>query len=118
MIKTVIASFDSIAEADGAVRALRAAGFLADDINVVANDTQRNFASDAPTRPPQPIIAEDAATGAATGVVAGGALGGAAGLTLSLMGIAIPGIGAILAAGPIAPALVGAGAGAGAGGLI
>ena len=34
------------------------------------------------------------------------------------MGLAIPGIGAILAAGPIAAALVGAGAGAVAGGLI
>lgn len=118
MIKTVIASFDTLAEADGATRALRAAGFLEDDINIVANDTQRNFASDAPLRPPQPIPAEDAATGAATGVVAGGALGGAAGLTISLMGLAIPGIGAILAAGPIAAALVGAGAGAVAGGLI
>jgi heat induced stress protein YflT len=118
MIKTVIASFDSIAEADTAVRALRAAGFLEDDINIVGNDTPRNFASDAPERPPQLVTVEEAATGAATGVVAGGALGGAAGLAVSLMGLAIPGVGAILAAGPIAAALVGAGAGAVAGGLI
>jgi hypothetical protein len=118
MIKTVIASFDTLAEADSAARALRAAGFLDNDINIVANDKQRNFASDAPQRPPQAIAADDAAKGAATGVVAGGALGGAAGLAASLMGLAIPGIGAILAAGPIAAALMGAGAGAVAGGLI
>jgi hypothetical protein len=114
MIKTVIASFDTIEDADSAARALRTAGFLENDINIVANDSRRNVASDAP----QPVPAENEATGAATGVVAGGALGGAAGLTASLMGLAIPGIGAILAAGPIAAALVGAGAGAVAGGLI
>lgn len=118
MIKTVIASFDSIPEATNAARDLRAAGFLENDINVVANNAERGFASDAPERPPSAIPAEDATTSAAAGIVAGGALGGVAGLTVSLMGLAIPGVGAILAAGPIAAALVGAGAGAVAGGLI
>ena len=45
-------------------------------------------------------------------------LGGAAGLVVGLMGLAIPGIGPIVAAGPIAAALAGAGVGAVAGGLI
>ena len=48
----------------------------------------------------------------------GGAIGGAAGLAVSLMGLAIPGVGAVLAAGPIVAALTGAGAGAVAGSLI
>lgn len=117
MIKTVIGSFDSIAEAASVARDLRAAGFLESDVNIVANNTQRGYVSDADLRP-RATVAEDAATAAATGVVAGGALGGAAGLAASLMGLAIPGIGPILAAGPIAAALVGAGAGAVAGGLI
>ena len=45
MIKTVIVSFDTIAEADRAARSLRAAGFLENDINIVGNDRPRNFAS-------------------------------------------------------------------------
>lgn len=118
MIKTVIGSFDSIAEAASVARDLRAAGFLESDVNVVANNAQPGSVSDANPSPPRATVAEDAATGAATGVVAGGALGGAAGLAASLLGLAIPGIGPIMAAGPIAAALVGAGAGAVAGGLI
>src|SRR5206468_9674400 len=57
-------------------------------------------------------------SGAATGAVTGGVVGGAAGLAASLMGLAIPGIGPIIAAGPIVAALTGAGVGAVAGGLI
>lgn len=60
----------------------------------------------------------DDASGAATGAVTGGVVGGAAGLAASLMGLAIPGIGPIIAAGPIVAALSGAGVGAVAGGLI
>ena len=62
-------------------------------------------------------VADDA-SGAATGAVTGGVVGGAAGLAASLMGLAIPGIGPIIAAGPIVAALSGAGVGAVAGGLI
>jgi hypothetical protein len=50
--------------------------------------------------------------------VTGGVVGGAAGLAASLMGLAIPGIGPIIAAGPIVATLSGAGVGAVAGGLI
>jgi hypothetical protein len=60
----------------------------------------------------------DDASGAATGAVTGGVVGGAAGLAASLMGLAIPGIGPIIAAGPIVATLSGAGVGAVAGGLI
>jgi hypothetical protein len=113
MVKTVVGSFDSIAEAAAAARDLRAAGFMESDVNVIANNQQRPVTGDstATTTP-------DKASGTATGIVAGGALGGAAGLAASLMGLAIPGIGPILAAGPIAAALAGAGVGAVAGGLI
>jgi len=54
----------------------------------------------------------------ATGAATGGLLGGAAGLLASLGLLAIPGIGPILAAGPIAATLTGAAVGAGAGGLL
>jgi hypothetical protein len=106
MVKTVIGSFDSVDDANRAVRELRAAGFVERDINLIANNVQRGVAT------------EGQDNAAATGAVAGGALGGAAGLAASLMGLAIPGIGPILAAGPIVAALAGAGAGAVAGGLL
>jgi hypothetical protein len=112
MVKTVIGSFDSVDEANRAVRDLRDAGFLESDINLIANNVQRTVTA-------EPRAAAAAAeSSAATGAVAGGALGGAAGLAASLMGLAIPGIGPILAAGPIVAALAGAGAGAVTGGLI
>jgi hypothetical protein len=114
MVKTVVGTFDSISEASAAARDVRNAGFLPDDVNVVANNTQRLGGDTVRTTD----AAETKTSGAATGVLTGGALGGVAGLAASLMGLAIPGIGPILAAGPIAALLAGAGAGAVAGGLI
>ena len=107
--KTVVASFNRLADATAAMRGLREAGFAETDINLVASRA---------TRDTEPGLVEDTTSGAATGAIAGGALGGAAGLAASLMGLAIPGIGPILAAGPIAAALAGAGAGAVAGGVV
>ncbi|HLX26995.1 MAG TPA: hypothetical protein VKV24_00710 [Casimicrobiaceae bacterium] len=60
----------------------------------------------------------DDASGAAAGAITGGVVGGAAGLAASLAGLAVPGIGPIIAAGPIVSLLTGAGVGAVAGGLI
>lgn len=111
MIKTVVGSFDTMSEAASAARDLRAAGFVDSDVSVIGNNQQRPVEGVRTVEP-------EKASGTATGIVAGGALGGAAGLAASLMGLAIPGIGPILAAGPIAAALAGAGAGAVAGGLI
>lgn len=119
MIKTVVGSFDDMTDAANAARGLRAAGFLEDDINVVANNAQASVAATADAATSTTVrVDEDAASGAATGAITGGAIGGVAGLAFSLMGLAIPGIGPILAAGPIVAALTGAGAGAVAGGLI
>ena len=41
MIKTVVGSFDSISEAASAARDLRAAGFIDNDVSVIANNQQR-----------------------------------------------------------------------------
>src|SRR5690606_13293659 len=56
---------------------------------------------------------EGAATGAATGRI----LGGLGGVLTGLGALAIPGIGPIVAAGPIVAGITGAAAGAGVGGL-
>jgi hypothetical protein len=56
--------------------------------------------------------------GALTGAAAGGLAGGALGLLAGIGALAIPGLGAFIAAGPIMAALSGAAAGAATGGLV
>jgi hypothetical protein len=58
------------------------------------------------------------ASGAAAGAGIGAVLGGLAGLLVGLGALAIPGIGPIIAAGPLATTLAGAGLGAATGGLV
>src|SRR4051794_6001375 len=111
MAKTVVGSFDSYSEAQSVVEDLVNIGIARDEISIVANNAQQE---DSTTR----TGAGETASGAGKGAVVGGAIGGAAGLAAGLAGLAIPGIGPIIAAGPIAAALAGAGAGAVAGGLI
>ena len=112
MIKTVVGSFDSADDADRATRELRRLGFPDVDINLVVSNVSQG---DAETELP---VVGDGTGPVAKGAVAGGVLGGAAGLAASLAGLAVPGIGPILTAGPIVATLAAAGAGAVAGGLI
>lgn len=112
-MKTVVGSFDNYGEAQAVVDELTTQGFNRDDISIVARDQEsgrQQGAADTDT--------SGAGSGAAKGAVAGGAIGGAAGLAAGLASLAIPGIGPIIAAGPIASALAGAGVGAVAGGII
>ena len=111
MIKTVIGSFDSADDADRATRDLRSIGFVDADINLVVSNVRQGDETELPA-------IGDGTGPVAKGAVAGGVLGGAAGLAVSLAGLAIPGIGPILTAGPIIATLAGAGAGAVAGGVI
>lgn len=60
----------------------------------------------------------DRASEVAIGAGTGAALGGLGGFLVGLGALAIPGIGPVLAAGPIAAALAGVGLGAAAGGVI
>jgi hypothetical protein len=93
-----------------AVDALTAAGFDEENISALLPDraSTRAFAHEKHTKAP-----EGAAAGAAVGAVGGGTVG----LLAGLGAIAIPGLGALLAAGPIIAALAGAGAGGAVGGL-
>jgi hypothetical protein len=86
------------------------AGFHRNSISLIANNADDRYASYV-----QPDVnLDDTAKGAG----AGAAIGGIGGLLLGLGALAIPGIGPILAAGPIAAALAGAGIGAVTGGII
>ena len=80
---------------------LKAAGFTPNDISILAPDRggKRDLTTDNATKAP-----EGAATGAGTGAILGGALGWLAGIGA----LAIPGLGPLIAAGPILAALSGA----------
>jgi hypothetical protein len=114
MVKTIVGSFYDSRAAHRAADALIADGFMQQDISVVASNILGDYTPDG-----RPLFFEEEPSNETeTGAVAGGVLGGAAGLTASLVGLAIPGLGPVVAVGPLIAMLTGAGAGAVAGGLI
>jgi uncharacterized protein (TIGR02271 family) len=113
-MQTVVGLFDRFEDAEKAVRELRDAGFRAENINLVARDTEGKFTREVDARDEESGGAEGAAKGAGIGA----ALGGIGGLLVGLGALAIPGIGPVVAAGPIISTLAGAGIGAVSGGLI
>lgn len=112
-MKTIVGLYDDWSTARQVVEELSGSGFHRDHINLVVNDANETHARSLDT-----ADVNTAAEGAATGAVAGGALGGLGGLLLGLGALAIPGIGPVIAAGPIAAGLTGAAVGAATGGLI
>lgn len=107
-VKSVIGVFDGRNNAEQAVNSLRSQGFTTEEINIVSkNKNTRNTQGDGSF--------EDDIT---DGTLTGGTLGGIGGLLLGAGALAIPGVGPIIAAGPIAAALSGVVAGGIAGGLI
>lgn len=96
---------------EAAVQALRDADFRSSDISVLAPENLgdiRDIATVKSTKAP-----EGATAGGTSGAVVGGVLGWLVGIGA----LAIPGIGPLLAAGPIMAALAGVGVGAAVGGL-
>ena len=98
----VFGIYSSRLETERAVDELRSEGFRNTDISVLLADNAgtKDFAHEMNTKSP-----EGAATGAASGALAGGILGWLAGIGA----LAIPGVGPLIAAGPIMGALAGAG---------
>src|ERR1700691_3835531 len=98
------------ADVEYAVDALRAEGFRNTDVSVLfpENKGTKDFAVEKNTKAP-----EGTAAGATTGVVVGGVLGWLAGIGA----LAIPGVGPLIAAGPIVAALAGVGVGGALGGI-
>ena len=100
----------SVAQTETIMRQLKNSGFSGNDISVLMADKSgtRDFAHEHNTKAPE---------GAVTGVGAGGAIGGTLGLLAGIGALAIPGIGPLIAAGPLLAALSGAAAGAAVGGI-
>ncbi len=123
MNRTIVGVFDTASQASQAVQELITNGVRRDDISVVTLDkrTDGTLAEAATVD-----AGSNAGQGAGVGAVSGGVLGGTLGLLVGIGALAIPGIGPVLAAGPLAAALgsagagalVGAGIGAASGGLL
>ncbi|MBE3583719.1 MAG: hypothetical protein IMX01_06365 [Limnochordaceae bacterium] len=110
---SVVGLFTSREQAEKAVTAMRQKGFKDDEISIVAKqDVVKGKKGDQE--------AGDLGTNQdlSQGVSWGGAAGGLAGLLASAGALAIPGVGPLVAAGPIAATLGGAAAGGVAGGLM
>jgi len=97
-------------QVERAVDRLRSGGFHSNDVSVVFPDSNLNkeFALEKNTKAPEGALA-----GGGTGLLVGGTLGWLAGIGT----LAIPGIGPLIAAGPIIAALAGAGVGSAIGGI-
>lgn len=110
MAKSVFCIARDEAQACRIVDVLKSSGFSDNDVSVLLSDKQgtRDFAHEKHTKAPE---------GATTGVATGGILGGTIGWLAGIGALAIPGVGPLIAAGPILAALSGAAIGAAAGGL-
>lgn len=111
MNKRIVGVFAAEYEASRAIEELKRQGCRTEDISIIArnNEHANTLRDESGTQAPEGI-----ATGAATG----GLLGGLTGLLMGIGALAIPGIGPIIAAGPLAVTLAGAAIGAGSGGLV
>ena len=119
--QTVVGVFDNRDAAQRAIEQLKTAGFRPEDIGILMKNQQG-----------AKQVAQNTGTGSAaghdagTGAVWGGVLGGIGGLIVGVAALAIPGVGPVIAAGPLAAGLgtvlgttaVGAAVGAGAGAIV
>lgn len=97
---------------ESGLEALRAANFRNSDISAILPDRDRT------TKDLAHEINSKAPEGIAAGAGTGAAIGGVVGWLIGLGAIAIPGVGPLVAAGPIVAALAGAGAAGATGGLV
>jgi hypothetical protein len=105
--------FEDPERAWAALRALKDAGFDRDQIGIAvlrAPDGEGDALADAD--------AHHIRVDETTGILAGGVLGGVAGWLIGAAAVAVPGLGALIAAGALVGAVGGAGIGAAAGGLV
>lgn len=120
MAKTIVALYPTAQPARDALDRLNAETAIDfSRMSVIAHNVDREF--ERLTHHAPHLVAEHgnmAAEGAGAGATTGAVVGGIAGLLVGLGVFAIPGIGPVVAAGPLVSTLVGAGAGAAAGGVI
>ena len=106
----VFGIYASQTAADDAIDTLARSGFPVSDVSVLAPEAlgHRDMGTEKSTKAPE---------GATAGASAGAVLGGTLGLLAGIGALAIPGVGPLIAAGPIMAALAGMGVGGAVGGL-
>jgi hypothetical protein len=109
MAKTVVGVFDDFTAAVNTLPDLVGAGFPREEISIITPDAKGEYAQYLNAQAERPV-AQDAGIGAV--------LGGLGGYLLSLGALTVPGIGQVIAAGPLFTALAGALVGAEAGSLV
>ncbi len=110
MKKSVMCIVETQSKAESVVNQVEQAGFVRSDVSVLLPNKSgtKDFAHEHNTKAPE---------GAVAGVGAGGLVGGTLGLLAGIGALAIPGVGPLIAAGPLLAALSGAAAGATVGGV-
>jgi hypothetical protein len=108
--RSVFGIYLTRSEVESAVSALRDAGFSGSDISVLLPENlgSTELVTDKSTKAPE---------AAAVGVGSGAAVGGVLGWLVGVGALAIPGIGPVIAAGPIVAMLAGIGVGGALGGF-
>ena len=106
----VFGIYTTVADADRATDSLVSSGFSASDISALLPENlgSKQIGTEKATKAPE---------GAAAGACSGAVLGGTLGLLAGIGALAIPGVGPLIAAGPIMAALAGIGVGGAVGGF-
>jgi hypothetical protein len=107
----VFGIYKSAEHAERAVDSLIAAGYASAAISVLLPDSRstKEFAHEKDTKAPE---------GTTAGATTGGVIGGTLGVLAGIGALAIPGVGPLIAAGPIMAGLAGLGVGGAVGGLV
>lgn len=111
-MKTVVGTYDNIQTAYAIANDLIAAGYSSNDISVIAHDRDSAYA------PYVDVNTAETTDDVSAGAGIGAAVGGLGGLLVGLSAFAIPGVGPVIAAGPLLAAIAGAGVGAVTGGIV
>lgn len=118
MDKNLIGIFETEESTIRAIKRLKTSGYADDEISVLAKKKDKLDRIEDETDVDVEKEHADGAVGGVGGAVAGGVLGGAGALLLELGVFSIPGVGPLLAAGPIAVTLGGIIAGGAVGGVV
>ena len=119
-MKTIAGLFDNLDAAHAALRDLRDLGLANSDVSLIAHDLSGEYGQALNRGDWKTDTKATSSDATAAGAGMGAVLGGLAGMLVGLGALIIPGVGPVLAAGPLATVLsglVGAGVGAVGGGI-
>jgi hypothetical protein len=110
MARTIVALYDDVTMAQHVINDLTTAGIPRERISLIANDTSGEYGRYLQAKPVNDHV------GPGEGTAFGASVGALTGLLVSLGALVIPGVGPVIAAGPLVAGLTGAVTGAVAGG--